>query len=138
MRKFYFLKPWQLTGMIFVATFSVIAFLVIHDYRKLPEGGVRQFNRQTEPLKLGPLKMGGDIPLKPKLERVETPKDVFVTSKFYINIAEPNLVCFDKYCNIHAAAIHTMGGWLEARETGMTIDELFRSEERRVGKECRS
>jgi len=125
MRKFYFLKSRQFIGMIFVATFSVIAFLVIQDYRKLPEGGVRQFNRQIEPLKLGPLKIGGDIPLKPKLERAETPKDVFITSKFYVNIAEPNPVCFGKYCNIHAAAINTMGGWLEARETGVTIDELF-------------
>ena len=125
MRKFYFLKSRQFIGIIFLIIFSIAALLVTQDYRKLPEGGVRQFNRQTEPLKLGPFKIGGDIPLKPKLEWAETPKDGFITSKFYVNIAEPNLVCFGKYCNIHAAAINTMGGWLEARGTGVTIDELF-------------
>ncbi len=125
MRKFYFLKSRQFIGIIFLIIFSIAALLAIQDYRKLPEGSVRQFNRQMEPLTLGPFKIGGDIPLKPKLEWAETPKDVFITSKFYVNIAEPNPACFGKYCNIHAAAINTMGGWLEVEETGMTIDELF-------------
>lgn len=125
MQVFYFLKTRQFIGMIFITIISVIAFLVIKDYRKLPEGSIRQFNRQVEPLKLGLLKTGEDIPLKPNLERPETPKNVFIASKFYVNIAEPNLGCFSKYCNLEAALINTMGGWLEAENTGVTIDEIF-------------
>lgn len=125
MRIFYFLKTRQFIGMIFITIVSVVALLVIKDYKKLPEGSVRQFNRQMEPLKLGPLKIGEDVPLKPNLERPETPKDVFIASKFYVNIAEPNLGCFSKYCNLEAALINTMGGWLEAENTGVTIDEIF-------------
>lgn len=125
MHKFYFMKSWRFAGIIFVAVIFIVAFLTIQDYKKLPEGSVREFNRQMEPLKLEPLEIGGDIPIKPRLDRLETPNDVFITSKFYVNIAEPNLGCVLKYCNVQAALINTMGGWLEAEETGVTIDEIF-------------
>jgi len=103
-----------------MAVVFIAAFLIVQEYTKLPGGGVRKFNRQAESLKIG-----GDIPLKPRLDRPETPKNVLVASKFYVNIAESNLDCTLKYCNLQAALINTMGGWLEAEETGVTIDEIF-------------
>lgn len=109
---------------IFVVIFIVAILFIIYNYQKLPGDSIRQLNRQIE-LGLEPLRIGDDIPLKPELYKPETPKDVFITSKFYINIVEPNLDCFLKYCNLQAAIINTMGGWIEAEETGITIDEIF-------------
>lgn len=125
MHVFYFVKFWKLIIVIFFAISIVVISFIVYNYKQLPEGSVRKLNRQIEPLKLESLKIGDDIPLKPELYKPETPKDVFITSKFYVNIAEPNLGCFLRYCNIQAALIDTMGGWLEAENRGATIDEIF-------------
>lgn len=127
MRLLYFVhfQKFKFAITIFLVVVFIILSVIFLNYRKLPEGSVRKFNRQAESLNLEPLKIGGDIPLKPELYRPETPKDVFLVSKFYINIAEPNLECFSKNCNSQAAMINTMGGWIEAEKTGMTVDEIF-------------
>lgn len=116
-------------NLIFIITFIIliitVAFYItwtIQDHKVLPAGGVRQFNREL--LGLGPLKIGGDIPLDPKPEEIQMPRDILHAIKFYVNVVQSKFGCTLKYCNIEAAIIDTLGGWLEAEETRVTIDEL--------------
>lgn len=126
MRSFYFIhsRKFEFIIAILLVVFIILS-IIFFDYKKLPEGSIRKLDRQTEPLKLEPLKIGGDIPLKPELYKPEMSKDVFFAPKFYVNVVEPHLGCFLKNCNSQAAIINTMGGWIEAEETGATIDEIF-------------
>ncbi len=86
--------------------------------------GVSYFNRQTEPLKLGPLKMGGEMP-GGHGDTTFAPYMKIPISKFYVSVAEPDTGCINEDCNLDGAYIQTMGGWLEVKHTGVTIDELF-------------
>lgn len=86
--------------------------------------GVSYFNRQMEPLNLGPLEIGGEMPGGPG-DTTFAPYMEIPISKFYVSIAEPDTWCINEDCNIEGAFIQTMGGWLEVKHTGVTIDELF-------------
>ncbi|MFH1192157.1 MAG: hypothetical protein V1655_01655 [bacterium] len=87
--------------------------------------GVSYFNRQTEPLKLGQLKIGGEMPGGPG-DTTFAPYMKIPISKFYVSVMEPNSWCINEDCNLDGAFIQTMGGWLEVNHTGdPTLDEFY-------------
>jgi len=139
-RKFYFLKIVCIISIVII--FVVAYFFVIQKassdnigliHQSSPKDtngnekrikGVHQFNRQTEPLKLGQLKIGGEMPGGPGWSTFAPYMEIPI-SKFYVSVAEPDTWCINENCNLNGELIQTMGGWLEVVYTGVTIDELF-------------
>lgn len=106
--------------LVIVAILYII--LSIQKYEALHAGGVRQFNREWSE-KFDPLRIGGDMPLEPQPEQMLMSRDVLATVKFYVNVVQSKLGCTLRYCDVEVAKIYTLGGWLEAEETQVTIDE---------------
>lgn len=126
MRAFYLVKFWKFIGIAFIVVVFVAVFLIAQDYRKLPEGSVRQFNRQAEPYEIGLLKIGGKIPNGPGDTTFAPYLKIPASQKFYVSVAEPDTWCINEDCNIDGAFIQTLGGWLQVENTYQsTIKETF-------------
>lgn len=117
MRVFQLAKFWKFISIPFIAAVSVAVFLTAQDYRKLPKGSVRQFNRQAEPYESGPLKIGGKIPNGPGDTTFAPYLKIPASQKFYVSVAEPDTWCINEDCNLDGAFIQTLGGWLQVEDT---------------------
>ncbi|MFH1029792.1 MAG: hypothetical protein V1770_00855, partial [bacterium] len=130
-KKNYYLK---FVYIIFIVSIFLVAYFFIikkKEVRSLNDNdekiirSARQFNRQMEPLNLGPLVIGGEMP-GGLGDTTFAPYIEIPTSKFYVSIAEPDMWCINEYCNIEGGFIQTMGGWLEIKHTGdPTLDEFY-------------
>lgn len=117
MRLFYFAKSRESFCIVLVIIGIIFIFGIIPHYRKLPEGGVRQFNRQYEPYENGSLRIGGKMPWGPGDSTFAPYLKIPASQKFYISIAEPDNWCINEDCNLDGAFIQTLGGWLQVEDT---------------------
>lgn len=117
MRVFSLVKFWKLIGAAFIIAVSLAAFWFTQNYKKLPEGSVYQFNRQAEPYKIGPLKIGGEISGGPGDYTLAPYLKIPALQKFYVSVAGPDSWCINEDCGIDGAFIQTLGGWLQVEDT---------------------
>lgn len=116
MRLFCFVKFWKFITVTLVAISVIIVVFVVYDYRRLPEGSVRKFNRQNEPYDIGPLEIGGEIPYGPGETTFAPYLKIPVSQKFYVSVAEKDTWCINDDCYLEGAFIQTMGGWLQVED----------------------
>lgn len=111
--------------IVIIIIVAIVAILFLLSYKSLPEGSIRKFNRNYEPIS-SPIKIGGKMPSGPGGSTFGPILEIPNNQKFYIDIVQSNLWCSNDSCGLDGAIIQTIGGWIEVYDISqIEIDAMF-------------